>query len=89
MITPVILRHEALRRLPKLLLITLATASLVFNLIAFYDRGRPDPGGIMSGWDVIAVQLCVYLCGSLLLLMPEGGRRCPTCCLRASTSGAR
>lgn len=75
MIGSVILRHDVMRRLPKLLLIALGLASLVFTMIVYRDEHNGQ-GDVLQGWMAVAVQVCVYLSATFVLMTPEAGCRC-------------
>jgi hypothetical protein len=75
MIGSVILRHEVLRRLPKLLVVTFSLSTLILGVVN-YLRLKDLNAPIMDGWFLVLAQFCVFLSAALVLMMPEAGRRC-------------
>lgn len=71
----VILRHEVLRRLPKLIVVTLAVVTMVLGIITYRHTNSGD-GELLQGLTGTMVQLFVLLSACMILFLPEAGRRC-------------
>ncbi len=75
MITSVVLRHEVLRQLPKILGVTFALASVIFGLVAYW--GAMDTvAGISQNWILTLLQVFIFINASFLLMTSEAGLRC-------------
>ncbi|MCP4292560.1 MAG: hypothetical protein GY780_12090 [bacterium] len=70
-----VLRHEVMRRLPKLLLVTFGLAIFISNL-TLYFRSEFEPGSAILEWMPVGFQVFIYLSACLVLMVPEAGRRC-------------
>ncbi len=75
MITSVVLRHEVLRRLPKLLGVTIALASFIFGVVAYL--GALDlVDEMLQDWTITILQVIIFINGTFLLMTSEAGQRC-------------
>ena len=75
MIASVIFRHDVLRRLPKIMGVTIALASVVFGFVS-YLGALNQLTGAWHDWILTILQVVIFINATILLMTPEAGQRC-------------